>query len=69
MLSLLPTAFAAVRHSYNTVAQCQKAVTAYFCNKQILLFDFAKLFNPSRHKTLNQCWINVGPSSPTLDQR
>ena len=24
---------------------------------------------PNRHKTLNQCWFNVGPPSTTLDQR
>ena len=33
----------------------------WLCNN-----DFLK---PSRHKTLNQCWFNVGPPSTTLDQR
>ena len=27
------------------------------------------LRHPSRHETLNQCWLNVGLSSTTLDQR
>ena len=27
------------------------------------------LYLTSRHKTLNQCWVNVGPPPTTLDQR
>ena len=27
------------------------------------------MFYPSRHKTLNQRWLDAGPPSKTLDQR
>ena len=30
---------------------------------------FSVTWWPSRHKTLNQCWLNVGPTSSTVNQR
>ena len=49
-------------------------VYAYAChyNKYILtVMEFKKCLKPdrpSKHKTLSQCWIDVGPPSATLDQ-
>ena len=49
--------------------QSQIVVTVWFSNKLYrILHDFAE-HHPSRHKTLNQSYFNVGPTSTTLDQR
>ena len=52
---------------YELVSQF-KLLGAIYGIKYCMLFFYVTRVYHSKHKTLNQCWFNVGPASQTMGQ-